>query len=52
MTDRSSGRPTTIVTVILTPSRLVLGQGANVSGDEALALVKAVDFAKTVAVRK
>ena len=52
VTDRSSGRPTTLVTVILTPSRLVLGQGANVSGDEALALVKAVDFAKAVAVRK
>jgi hypothetical protein len=52
VTDRSSGRPTTIVTVILTPSRLVLGQGANVAGDEALALVKAVDFAKTVAVKK
>jgi len=52
VTDRSSGRPTTIVTVILTPSRIVLGQGANVPGDEALALVKAVDFAKVVAVRK
>jgi hypothetical protein len=52
VTDRSSGRPTTIVTVILAPSRLVLGQGANVSGDEALALVKTVDFAKTVAVKK
>ncbi len=52
VTDRSSGRPTTIVTVILTPSRLVLGQGANVAGDEALTLVKAVDFAKAVAVKK
>jgi len=52
VTDRSSGRPTTLVTVIVTPSRLVLGQGANVSGDEALALVKAVDFAKAVAVKK
>ena len=52
VTDRSSGRPTTLVTVIATPSRLVLGQGANVSGDEALALVKAVDFAKVVAVKK
>lgn len=52
VTDRSSGRPTTLVTVILTPSRLVLGQGANVSADEALALVKAVDFAKSAAVKK
>ena len=52
VTDRSSGKPTTIVTVILTPSRLVLGQGANVGGDEALSLVKAVDFAKAVAVMK
>ena len=52
VTDRSSGRPTTLVTVILTPSRLVLGQGANVAGDEALSLVKAVDFAKAVAVKK
>src|SRR5207244_11649203 len=31
VTDRSSGRPTTLVTVIVSPSRLVLGQGANVS---------------------
>ena len=52
VTDRSTGRPTTLVTVILTPSRLVLGQGANVAGDEALSLVKAVDFAKAVAVKK
>jgi hypothetical protein len=52
VTDRSTGRPTTLVTVILTPSRLVLGQGANVSADEALALVKAVDFAKSAAVKK
>ena len=29
-----------------------LGQGANVAGDEALSLVKAVDFAKAVAVKK
>ena len=52
VTDRSSGRPTTLVTVIVTPSRLVLGQGANVSGDEALQLVKSVDFAKVLAVKK
>ena len=52
VTDRSSGRPTTLVTVIVTPSRLVLGQGANVPGDEALQLVKAVDFARVLSVKK
>lgn len=52
VTDRSSGRPTTLVTVIVTPSRLVLGQGANVSGDEALQLVKLVDFARVAAVKR
>ena len=49
VTDRSSGRPTTLVTVIVTPGRLVLGQGANVAGDEAARLVQAVDFAKVEA---
>jgi hypothetical protein len=52
VTDRSTGRPTTLVTVIVTPSRLVLGQGANVSGEEALQLVKSVDFARVLAVKK
>jgi len=52
VTDRSQGRPTTLVTVLVTPTRLVLGEGANVAGDEALQLVKAVDFARVVAVRK
>jgi hypothetical protein len=52
VTDRSTGRPTTLVTVIVTPSRLVLGQGANISGEEALQLVKAVDFARILAVKK
>ena len=52
VTDRSTGKPTTLVTVIVLPSRLVLGQGANVSGDEAVQLVKAVDFAKVVAVQR
>jgi hypothetical protein len=52
VTDRSTGRPTTLVTVIVAPSRLVLGQGANVSGEEALQLVKSVDFARVVAVKK
>src|SRR6202162_6418165 len=52
VTDRSTGRPTTLVTVIVTPSRLVLGQGANVAGDEAVQLVKSVDFARVLAVKK
>ena len=52
VTDRSSGRPTTLVTVLVTPSRLVLGQGANVPGEEAVALVKNVDLAKVAAIKK
>jgi hypothetical protein len=52
VTDRSSGRPTTLVTVIVTPSRLVLGQGANVAGDDAVALVKTVDVEKVAAIKK
>ena len=52
VTDRSSGNPTTLITVIVTPSRLVLGQGANVPGEEAAVLVRSVDFAKVAAVRK
>ena len=52
VTDRSTGRPTSLATVIVLPSRLVLGQGANVSAEEALQLIKAVDFAKVAAVKK
>ena len=52
VTDRSTGRPTTLVTVIVLPSRLVLGQGANVSADEAMQLIRSVDFAKVAAVKK
>jgi hypothetical protein len=52
VTDRSTGRPTTLVTVIVLPSRLVLGQGANISSEEAVQLVKSVDFAKVVAVKR
>ena len=51
VTDRSAGKPTTIVTVIVSPSRLVLGQGANVAGDEAVALVKNVDLARVAAAK-
>jgi hypothetical protein len=52
VTDRSGPRPATLVTVVVTPSRLVLGQGANVTGDEAIALVKQADVAKIAAVRR
>jgi len=46
VTDRSTGNPTTLVTVVVTPSRLVLGQGGNVDGEEALKLMGRVDFAR------
>ena len=48
VTDRSAGNPTTLVTVIASPSRLVLGQGANVDAADALKLVGHVDFAKVI----
>jgi len=44
VTDRSSGNPTTLVTVVVMPSRLVLAQGANVDRDSALKLLGYVDF--------
>ncbi len=50
VTDRSSSKPTTLVTVIVMPSRLVLGQGANVPGDDAIALIKNVDLGKVASV--
>ena len=43
-TDRSGPNPTTLVTVVVLPSRLVLAQGANVDRDAALKLLAAVDF--------
>ena len=39
MTDRSTGNPTTLITVLVLPSRLVLGQGANVDRDAAIKLL-------------
>lgn len=51
VTDRSTGKPTTMVTVVVSPGRLLLGQGANVAGDEAVKLVRAVDLGKVAAVR-
>lgn len=44
VTDRSGPNPTTLVTVLVLPSRLVLAQGANVDHDEALKLLSRVDF--------
>ena len=51
VTDRSSGQPTTLVTVVVLPSRLVLAQGANVDRDTALKLLSYVDFAAIAAAR-
>ncbi|HEY6929568.1 MAG TPA: hypothetical protein VJA66_07820 [Thermoanaerobaculia bacterium] len=52
VTDRSQARPTTLVTVVVSPERLVLGQGSNVSGDEAISLIRVVDLGKVAAVKK
>lgn len=51
VTDRSSGQPTTLVTVVVLPSRLVLAQGANVDRDTALKLLGYVDFAAIAAAK-
>jgi hypothetical protein len=51
VTDRSSGQPTTLITVVVLPSRLVLAQGANVDRDTALKLLSYVDFAQVAAAR-
>ena len=48
VTDRSAGNPTTLVTVLASPSRLVLGQGANVEAADALKLLGYVDFQKVI----
>lgn len=51
VTDRSGGNPTTLVTVIVLPSRLVLAQGANVDRDAALKLLSYVDFPRIAAAK-
>jgi hypothetical protein len=48
VTDRSGANPTTLVTVIAAPHRLVLGQGANVEAADALKLLGQVDFQKVI----
>ena len=50
-TDRTGPTPTTLVTVIVLPSRLVLAQGANVERDGALKLLGRVDFARIAATK-
>jgi hypothetical protein len=49
ITDQSQGQPTTLVTVVVTPGRLVLGQGANVEQPDAIKLLGRVDYAKVAA---
>ena len=51
VTDRSPGNPTTLVTVIVLPSRLVLAQGATVDRDTALKLLSHVDFPRVAAAK-
>ena len=51
VTDRSGGNPTTLVTVVVLPSRLVLAQGANIDRDEALKLLGHVDFQRIAATK-
>ena len=51
VTDRSSGNPTTLITVIVQPSRLVLAQGANIDRDAALKLLSHVDFPRVAATK-
>ena len=50
-TDRTGPNPTTLVTVIVLPSRLVLAQGANVDREAALKLLGRVDFARIAATK-
>jgi hypothetical protein len=51
VTDRSGGNTTTLVTVVVLPSRLVLAQGANVDRDAALKLLSYVDFPRVAAAK-
>ncbi|HTY40612.1 MAG TPA: hypothetical protein VMH79_01930 [Thermoanaerobaculia bacterium] len=51
VTDRSSGQPTTLITVLVLPSRLVLAQGGNVDRDAAIKLLSHVDFSRVAAAK-
>lgn len=44
--NRTGANPVTIVTVVVTPSRLLLAHGDNLEEDETLKLVAQVDFAR------
>ena len=46
LVNRTGANPVTIVTVVVTPSRLLLAHGDNLEEDEALKLVARVDFAR------
>ncbi len=49
VTDRSQGLTTTLVTVVVLPGRLVLGQGSNLDREEAVKLLGRVDYARVAA---
>ena len=51
VTDKSQGNPTTLVTVLVLPYRLVLAEGANVDRDASIKLLSYVDFAKVAAAK-
>lgn len=46
LVDRTAANPVTIVTVLVTPSRLLLAHGDNLREEETLKLVARVDFAR------
>ncbi len=49
VTDRSQGSPTTLVTVIVSSGRIVLGQGSNLEREDAVKLLGRVDYVKVAA---
>jgi hypothetical protein len=51
VTDRTGPTPTTLITVIVLPSRLLLAQCGNLDRDAALKLVSYVDFPRIAAAR-
>jgi hypothetical protein len=51
VTDRSGGPPTSLVTVLLTKSRILMAQGANMDSDEAIRLLATVDIPKILAAK-
>jgi hypothetical protein len=51
LVNRTGANPVTIVTVVVTPSRLLLAHGDNLEENEAIKLVEQVDFAKVAAAK-